>query len=74
MGIESLENAARAAGYAMAADEPTNEAAVVSGVARSEYASRQHDEFHDRLVDKAQATFADWVKGVVGVNGRSAPA
>jgi hypothetical protein len=74
MGIEFLENAARAAGFAMAAEEQSGEAEkVMAGTWRAGYAS-QGEEFHDKVVDKAQTSFSDWVKGVVGVNGRGAPA
>lgn len=72
MGIEFLENAARAAGFAMAAEEHASETEKVAA-GRAGYAS-QGEEFHDKLVDKGQASFSDWVKGVVGVNGRGAPA
>lgn len=71
MGIELLEKAAQAAGFAMAADEP---AEAVPAVEAWRAAPRQNEDFHDKLVDKAQASFSDWVKGVVGANGRSAPA
>lgn len=74
MGIEFLENAARAAGFAMAAEEQANESEkVMVGTWPAGYAS-QGEDFQEKLVDKAQASFSDWVKGVVGVSGRSAPA
>lgn len=74
MGIEFLENAARAAGFAMAAEEQAGEAdKVTAGTWRAPYGA-QNEEFQDKLVENAQASFSDWVKGVVGVNGRSAPA
>lgn len=74
MGIEFLENAARAAGFAMAAEEQASEAEkATAGSWRAGYSS-QGEDFQDKLVDKAQASFSDWVKGVVGVNGRGAPA
>jgi len=76
MGIEFLENAARAAGFAMAADEPAADAGIpaVSGEPWRPGTVPLHQDSFDGKLDKAQATFTDWVKGVVGGSGRGAPA
>jgi hypothetical protein len=77
MGIESLENAARAAGFAMAADEPTSgveAAASADNPWRSGTVPLRSEEFHDRQNDQSQSSFSDWVKGMVGASGRGAPA
>lgn len=76
MGIESLQNAARAAGFAMAADEPLLEAAHTETVEPwSPIAALPPAEQPiESAVDKAQATFTEWVKGVVGTTGRRATA
>lgn len=71
MGIEKLENAARAAGFAMAADEPLDEKAALMQAA----AETRHlvPTVADSAAERTQA-FAEWVKGVVGSAGRRAPA
>lgn len=77
MGIESLENAARAAGFAMAADEPAGNvetAAPADNPWRSGTVPLHGEEFHDRQGDQSQSSFSDWVKGMVGASGRGAPA
>lgn len=71
MGIENLENAARAAGFAMAADEPLNESAPLVAPAQGDAVLRP--AVIDNAADKAQA-FTEWVKGVMGSNGRRATA
>jgi hypothetical protein len=76
MGIEYLENAARAAGFAMAADEPSAEAVMASTPMdpwRPGTVPLREDETDERLHDR-QASFTDWVKGMVSPGGRSAPA
>ncbi len=76
MGIESLQNAARAAGFAMAADEPLVEIIPAEAVEqwRPEAATLAAAQPIESAMEKAQATFTGWVKGVVGTTGRRAPA
>jgi hypothetical protein len=77
MSIETLNSAARAAGFAMAmSDEPVEESKTEG---KPESASWRPGEaiLLDQAAEttaKAAASFAERVKGVFGVLGRRAPA
>jgi len=76
MSIETLNSAARAAGFAMAmSDEPVEESKTKG---KPESASWRPGEAilldQAETTAKAAASFAERVKGVFGVLGRSAPA
>jgi hypothetical protein len=74
MGIETLHNAAHAAGFAMAADEVAEdkaEAIVETESWRSGDAVLLATDTPDV---KAVPSTADWLKGLLGMSGRRAPA
>jgi hypothetical protein len=72
MSIETLNSAARAAGFAMAmSDEPAEEAKP------QEHPAAGWDPAEPVLLtagEPAKATLAEWVKGVFSSLGRRAPA
>jgi hypothetical protein len=78
MGIETLNNAARAAGFAMApdegvADEPRPEIKAEGGAWQAgEPVLRTAPATF--VVAKSSVSTTDWVKGVFGAFGRRAPA
>ena len=77
MSIETLNTAARAAGFAMVTDEPSQEG---KAEAKAETETLRSDE--DMLLQqelqnttpKAASSATDWVKGLFGVFGGRAPA
>jgi hypothetical protein len=75
--METLNTAARAAGFAMAADEGGDEGKVVEKPDAIAWRSGEAVLLHENEQKpvKAAPTVTDWVKGVVlGVIGRGAPA
>jgi hypothetical protein len=78
MGIETLNTAAWAAGFAMAAnDEPLNEPKAEARP-EADTAWRASNPVLDvqrtRLVSRSTPSTTEWVKGVFGAFGRRAPA
>ena len=79
MGLEALKSAERAAGFAMAADDPCAETLPEAApeITPCEITPWQAAEpllsLHLRH-DAKQASVADWVKGLFGLSGRGAPA
>jgi hypothetical protein len=75
MGIETLHTAAHAAGFAMAADEVAEDKKAEAMV---ETESWRADEAgllaRDKPDVKAVSSTADWLKGLLGMSGRRAPA
>jgi hypothetical protein len=72
MGIETLQSAARAAGFAMVdADEPGGEAAKKADEGRRIGTPALLLKDQKEAVEKAQATFGEWVKGMLGSSGRA---
>lgn len=75
MSIETLNTAARAAGYAMAPDEAAVEA---KPELEAELMLEPHDEASGLRTDfaplKTAASVGEWVKGVLSSFGRGAPA
>jgi hypothetical protein len=69
MGIERLNSAARAAGFAMATSEETFE--DLKGVAKGVDAQWRPGEAI--LVREAPAQRADWIKALLALFGRRAP-
>jgi hypothetical protein len=73
MGIEALNNAARAAGFAMAASE--EHYPEVEVVAESAEAQRRPGEAvlaHEPIKPARRA--GDWIRGLLGLFGRRLPA
>lgn len=72
MGMETLNSAARAAGFAMAAsDEPHADIKPEVKVADAQW---RPGEAILRHADAAHRPGADWFKGVLSLLGRRAPA
>lgn len=73
MGIETLQNAAHAAGFAMVTDEPATDAAPQAEEVRRVGAPALllQDQSVEKAVEKAQASFGEWVKTVIGASGRA---
>jgi hypothetical protein len=76
MGMETLKNAERAAGFAMASsDDLSNES---QSEVKAETAAWRPGEAMllqpQGIVPKAAPSIADWVKGLFGMSGRGAPA
>lgn len=76
MGIETLQSAARAAGFAMAtSEEPLTtarrEAEEVWLPKASLLAQERAPQAPAAPVEKAQATLGEWVKSVIGATGRA---
>jgi hypothetical protein len=77
MGIEALNNAARAAGFAMAAPDDTSDEEVVRKPAvdtswRPSTAVRLLGPTAPQVTRPSQVS--DWFKAVLGATGRGAPA
>ena len=78
MGMETLNTAARAAGFAMASDEFLNDGIPEQPVAETN-AWRPGEavllgQGQERADAKAGPSFTDWIKGLFGTAGRRAPA
>jgi hypothetical protein len=76
MGIETLNTAARAAGFAMAAsEEVAQESKVPAGIATEAWPSEPGlpAPEHEAKVE-ATAGAGEWLKSIFGVFGRGAPA
>lgn len=78
MGIENLQSAARAAGFAMVeADEPLGEAGQKAdegrriGTPALLLQDQKLQQERKVAVEKAQASFAEWIKGMIGASGRA---
>jgi len=77
MGMETLKNAERAAGFAMASSDDLSseskaEAKVDAGAWRpSEAIVLQREQV---VAPKAASSVGDWVKSLFGTSGRGAPA
>ncbi len=73
MGIENLQNAARAAGFAMVdAEEPLTEAKRDVGETwLPKAALLQQEPKRESPIEKAQVSLGEWVKGVFGTTGRA---
>jgi hypothetical protein len=74
MGIEALNNAARAAGFAMAAcDEPHEEVRVDSRPAEAQWRAGEAVLPHEPSAP-AGVRAGDWMRSLFGLFGRRAPA
>jgi hypothetical protein len=76
MGIEALNDAARAAGFAMAApEEPYGEVEVILvEAARAETRRQPGTAVALREPAPAVSRVGDWMRGMLGLFGRRAPA
>ncbi len=78
MGIEALNNAARAAGFAMAAsEEPYGEVEVVlveAAPAETQWQPGKAVVLHDAPAPAALSRTGDWMRSMLGLFGRRAPA
>jgi hypothetical protein len=76
MGIETLHTAARAAGFAMAAsDEVAEEKKAEAKVETESWSSGDAVlTAADTPVAKAVPSTAEWLKSLLGMSGRRAPA
>ena len=79
MGIEALNNAARAAGFAMAAPDDTPEEEVVRKPAlETSWRPAPHAGLLPAPLSPVHmvrpSPLADWFKGMLGATGRGAPA
>jgi hypothetical protein len=75
MGMETLNSAARAAGFAMAAsDEPINQADAEPKAARQSWKAGEAMLLQASAQPKASASSTDWLKSLLGLFGRGAPA
>ena len=80
MSIETLNSAARAAGFAMAmTDEPADETKTPDELEKGAWRPGEavvlhHAEAMPADASKAATSFTDWVKGVFGASGGRAPA
>jgi hypothetical protein len=73
MGIEALNSAARAAGFAMAAsDEPYAEVKVEARAAEPQW--RSGEALLRREVIRPAPRAGDWVRSLLGLFGRRVPA
>ena len=77
MGMETLKNAERAAGFAMASSDDLSteskpEAKVETGAWRPSEAIVLHRE--PQVVAPKSPSVSDWVKNLFGMSGRGAPA
>jgi hypothetical protein len=70
MGMETLNSAARAAGFAMAASDE------IGTERKAEPATWQAPEpvLDQASAGKPQLSLMDWIKGLFGASGRRAPA
>ena len=73
MGMETLNNAARAAGFAMAASEESYDTVRVEAKA-SEWRPGQAVLSHGAPKTRRTPRVGDWARGVLGLFGRRAPA
>lgn len=75
MGMETLNNAARAAGFAMAAsDEPYEDVRAEVKVVEAQWRPGEAVLLHAEPTPGHKPRTADWLKGVLGLFGRRAPA
>jgi hypothetical protein len=75
MGIETLHNAAHAAGFAMAADDVAEDKKAEAMVETESWRSGEAVLLAPDTPDvKAVPSTADWLKGLLGMSGRRAPA
>jgi len=75
MGIEALNSAAWAAGFAMAAsDEPYAEVKVEEARAAAEVQWRPGEALLGRELIKPAPRAGDWVRSLLGLFGRRVPA
>ena len=80
MSIETLNSAARAAGFAMAmTDEPADEKKTADELEKGAWRPGEaivlhHAEAMPTDASRAATSFTDWVKGVFGSSGGRAPA
>jgi hypothetical protein len=73
MGIEALNNAARAAGFAMAAsEEPYPEVEVVAKPAETQWRPGEAVLVHEPVKPARRA--GDWIRGLLGLFGKRLPA
>jgi hypothetical protein len=74
MGIETLNTAARAAGFAMAADEVAEDGKTEAKVEGESWRPDAVQPAPDTAEAKAMPSAADWFKSLFGMSGRRAPA
>ena len=77
MGIETLNTAARAAGFAMASDEASSESKADAKPETESWRSGDAillDPESSDAAAKAAPASGDWLKSLLGVFGRGAPA
>jgi hypothetical protein len=74
MGIETLNTAAHAAGFAMAADEVAEDKKAEAEVETESWRSEAVLLAPDTAEGKAVPSTADWLKSLFGMSGRRAPA
>lgn len=75
MGMETLNSAARAAGFAMAAsDEPLNQSGAEFKPDTQTLRPGEAVVLQSAATPKSAASMTDWVKSLFGLFGRGAPA
>ena len=75
MGMETLNNAARAAGFAMAAsDEPYEDAKAGQKVEVTQWRPGEATLLAPAVLQQWSPKTGDWLRSVLGLFGRRAPA